>query len=527
MGVKVTNNGYATISAGITSTDTTITLDSGQGARFPTLGSGDFFFGTLVDTSNNIEIVKVTARSSDSMTVVRGQDNTTARAFAIGDRFELRPTAALFESIPYDNNTTSTGSLALPVGTTAQQPSASTTKGHIRFDDDNDVIYYSDGVSWIKISSAVPTLTSVTGNLFAGATSTLTLAGSNFLTTNLVVNFVQSSDAINENVTVTPASDSSATVTVPSAVYSNVTAGNVVTIKVTNSDSVESGTQTVTATALPSGGSISNSGGYRIHTFNSSGTFVNTINNLSVEWLVIAGGGAGGGTAGTYGGGGGGAGGYRTSVSGQTSGGNTSAESASTVTAASHTITVGAGGSYSNGGDGGNGGNSSFGSYVTSTGGGGGDGNMSGAGASGGSGGGRGGTATGASGGSGTSGQGFAGGGNDGSGTGGGGGGAGQAGFDDATLSTSGDGGDGLSNNITGSSVTRAGGGGGGDRAGDTSQTYGRGGSGGGGDGASDYNSTNGVAGTANTGSGGGGGSADNRVGAAGGSGVVILRYQL
>ena len=33
------------------------------------------------------------------MTVTRAQDNTTARAFAIGDRFELRPTAALFEDI--------------------------------------------------------------------------------------------------------------------------------------------------------------------------------------------------------------------------------------------------------------------------------------------------------------------------------------------------------------------------------------------------------------------------------------------
>ena len=99
MGVKVTNNGFGTISAGITSSATTVVLDSGQGARFPTLASGDFFFGTLVDTSNNIEIVKVTARSTDSMTVVRAQDNTSARAFSVGDRFELRPTAALFESL--------------------------------------------------------------------------------------------------------------------------------------------------------------------------------------------------------------------------------------------------------------------------------------------------------------------------------------------------------------------------------------------------------------------------------------------
>lgn len=99
MGVKVTNNAFGTLSAGISTSDTTITLDSGQGARFPTLSSGDYFYGTVVDTSNNLEIVKVTARSSDSMTVVRAQDNTTATAFAIGDRFELRPVAALFEDI--------------------------------------------------------------------------------------------------------------------------------------------------------------------------------------------------------------------------------------------------------------------------------------------------------------------------------------------------------------------------------------------------------------------------------------------
>lgn len=99
MGVKVSNNAFGTLSASINTSDTTVTLDSGQGARFPSLGAGDYFYGTLVDTSNNIEIVKVTARSTDSMTVTRAQDNTTATAFAIGDRFELRPTAALFNDI--------------------------------------------------------------------------------------------------------------------------------------------------------------------------------------------------------------------------------------------------------------------------------------------------------------------------------------------------------------------------------------------------------------------------------------------
>ena len=99
MGVKVTNNAFGTLSTGINSSVTTIALDTGQGAKFPTLTGSDFFFATIIDTSNNLEIVKVTARSNDSMTVVRGHDNSTARSFSVGDRFELRPVAALFESI--------------------------------------------------------------------------------------------------------------------------------------------------------------------------------------------------------------------------------------------------------------------------------------------------------------------------------------------------------------------------------------------------------------------------------------------
>jgi hypothetical protein len=99
MGLKVTNNAFGTLNAGINSSATTIVLTAGQGARFPTLSAGDYFYATLIDTSNNLEIVKVTARSTDTMTVVRGQDNTTARAYSTNDRFELRPTAALFNEI--------------------------------------------------------------------------------------------------------------------------------------------------------------------------------------------------------------------------------------------------------------------------------------------------------------------------------------------------------------------------------------------------------------------------------------------
>ena len=93
MSVKFANNAHSTLASSITTSATSITVASGQGARFPSLSSGEYFYATLIDTSNNLEIVKVTARSTDVLTATRAQESTTARAFASGDRIELRVTA--------------------------------------------------------------------------------------------------------------------------------------------------------------------------------------------------------------------------------------------------------------------------------------------------------------------------------------------------------------------------------------------------------------------------------------------------
>ena len=95
----VTNNAYSTLASGITDSDLSLTVASGHGARFPTISGGNHFYATLIDTSNNIEIVQVTARSTDTFTIVRAQDNTSAQAYSADDRIELRPTAAMFEEL--------------------------------------------------------------------------------------------------------------------------------------------------------------------------------------------------------------------------------------------------------------------------------------------------------------------------------------------------------------------------------------------------------------------------------------------
>lgn len=102
MGVQVSNNAYSTLFSGLSAVATSLTVASGHGARFPSAssGAGTYFYVTLIKSSGVTEIVKVTARATDVFTIVRGQDGTTATTFTAGDRVELRPIAALFNSLP-------------------------------------------------------------------------------------------------------------------------------------------------------------------------------------------------------------------------------------------------------------------------------------------------------------------------------------------------------------------------------------------------------------------------------------------
>jgi hypothetical protein len=98
MAQKFTNNAISTLASSIIGSDLTIALNTGDGAKFPNPTGGDFFYATLYGVSGsteiNHEIVKVTARSTDSLTVVRAQDGTTARSWIAGSPFELRVTSA-------------------------------------------------------------------------------------------------------------------------------------------------------------------------------------------------------------------------------------------------------------------------------------------------------------------------------------------------------------------------------------------------------------------------------------------------
>lgn len=92
MAIKLTNNASTTVPLAVTSTQTSITVATGTGLEFPILGAGDYFYATIQDVNNNFEIVKVTDRTDDAMTMVRAQESTLAIPFAANSRFELRVT---------------------------------------------------------------------------------------------------------------------------------------------------------------------------------------------------------------------------------------------------------------------------------------------------------------------------------------------------------------------------------------------------------------------------------------------------
>ena len=108
MGLKFSNFGKAIVSSAPSGTaGLSFTVEAGKGILFPVLGAGDYFYGIFKDASGNREIVKIEARSTDSLAISaggRGLDGTVARTWAAGDYFLAGVTnVALQESLANAN----------------------------------------------------------------------------------------------------------------------------------------------------------------------------------------------------------------------------------------------------------------------------------------------------------------------------------------------------------------------------------------------------------------------------------------
>lgn len=158
------NNAKTTLAAPITSTQTTITVASGTGALFPNPTTGQQFKVTLVSAASTsvYEICNCTSRSGDTLTVLRGQEGTSAQPFILNDIVGHFDTAAVMTDLVQSEQLQQNYyGFAVATGTanaiTATIPSNLTT--------------LSDGLSFV-VKSIYANTGSATLNLTLGSTST-------------------------------------------------------------------------------------------------------------------------------------------------------------------------------------------------------------------------------------------------------------------------------------------------------------------------------------------------------------------
>ncbi|HCP8998593.1 TPA: hypothetical protein OF603_001584 [Escherichia coli] len=121
------NNAQTVLAAGISASATSLTVNSGTGALFPSASAGVSYFKlTLVDaaTGQLSEIVHVTARSGDTMTITRGQEGTTARAWSANDIAANMLTAGTISLLAPLDSPALTGTPTVPTAS----PGTSTTQ---------------------------------------------------------------------------------------------------------------------------------------------------------------------------------------------------------------------------------------------------------------------------------------------------------------------------------------------------------------------------------------------------------------
>jgi hypothetical protein len=91
------NFSSGTLLAAILAGDTTLTLDVGEGAFFPQPIPGvEYTVLVLEDIGGFKEVVWMTERVVDTLTIERGKEGTTPLPYAVGSRCEGRATQGFF-----------------------------------------------------------------------------------------------------------------------------------------------------------------------------------------------------------------------------------------------------------------------------------------------------------------------------------------------------------------------------------------------------------------------------------------------
>lgn len=180
--IVFSNDASSTLASGIGTTDTTLTVNTGDGSLFPAISAGQIMVITVEDTSGNYEIMHGTGRTTDTITISRSQENTSPTAFASGSRVELRVTAGVLAALlqkaggdTLSGTTTLAGILALGSSGSVQggEISGTAVRGSPG-ETDNQILVPTGGGAPTVGGSVILTAANLTGNLPSGVGAVLT-----------------------------------------------------------------------------------------------------------------------------------------------------------------------------------------------------------------------------------------------------------------------------------------------------------------------------------------------------------------
>ena len=122
MTTEYRNNAFSTITAGLTTSASDVTVSVVSDATFPSVTSPNYFYATLEDTAGQVEILKVTASKvvANQFTVIRGVDNTVPLVWAIGSIIEMRIVRAMIEEFRDHNHTATYADLTKTISNSYQ-----------------------------------------------------------------------------------------------------------------------------------------------------------------------------------------------------------------------------------------------------------------------------------------------------------------------------------------------------------------------------------------------------------------------
>jgi hypothetical protein len=166
--LKFANNAVSTLVLPISPNTPVCRVKSG--GVFPAIGLDEEFYITFTDKATGLinEIALCTERLGDVLTIVRGVDNTTAKAWGVGDYISMYPTAGTLDRFLQSVNgnvvtdvtaslpLTSSGGQTPNIALTGQIPASQIQGlGTMAYQDSNNIAVTGGNASVFEITSTI------------------------------------------------------------------------------------------------------------------------------------------------------------------------------------------------------------------------------------------------------------------------------------------------------------------------------------------------------------------------------------